>query len=189
MQQGTMAILRPGFHACSILTRFVKRAFRKSETSQCKLVATSLGRKKLLLNAVMTNLRCRRRALMPADSRIPRVLLCSALFLSALGFAAGDSPPAGAERSTPKRPGGKCPLLRSLQVCGSGNLQDLSRGDLQRLGEDAALEDHAKQKGGPSNQGCEGCHGPGAEHVAGGGDIPRYSIPRSTRPKRWTPSA
>ena len=25
-------------------------------------------------------------------------------------------------------------------------------------------------KGGPSKQGCEGCHGPGAAHVAGGGD-------------------
>jgi len=25
-------------------------------------------------------------------------------------------------------------------------------------------------KGGPSRQGCEGCHGPGAAHVAGGGD-------------------
>src|SRR5579862_409675 len=25
-------------------------------------------------------------------------------------------------------------------------------------------------KGGPSHQGCEACHGPGAAHVAGGGD-------------------
>src|ERR1700740_3167741 len=25
-------------------------------------------------------------------------------------------------------------------------------------------------RGGPSHQGCEGCHGPGGAHVAGGGD-------------------
>src|SRR5579872_1928525 len=26
-------------------------------------------------------------------------------------------------------------------------------------------------KAGPAHQGCEGCHGPGAAHVAGGGDV------------------
>jgi DmsE family decaheme c-type cytochrome len=31
-------------------------------------------------------------------------------------------------------------------------------------------------KGGPSRQGCEGCHGPGAAHVAGGGDRTKIFI-------------
>jgi len=31
-------------------------------------------------------------------------------------------------------------------------------------------------KGGPAHQGCEGCHGPGADHVAGGGDKTKIFI-------------
>src|SRR6202142_2801648 len=31
-------------------------------------------------------------------------------------------------------------------------------------------------KGGPSHQGCESCHGPGAAHVAGGGDVTKIFI-------------
>src|ERR1700686_4345945 len=31
-------------------------------------------------------------------------------------------------------------------------------------------------RGGPSHQGCEGCHGPGADHVAGGGDKTKIFI-------------
>jgi len=31
-------------------------------------------------------------------------------------------------------------------------------------------------KGGPSRQGCEGCHGPGAAHIAGGGDVTKIFI-------------
>src|SRR5579863_9791324 len=31
-------------------------------------------------------------------------------------------------------------------------------------------------RGGPSKQGCEGCHGPGAAHVAGGGDKTKIFI-------------
>jgi DmsE family decaheme c-type cytochrome len=32
------------------------------------------------------------------------------------------------------------------------------------------------KRGGPSKQGCEGCHGPGAAHVAGGGDKTKIFI-------------
>ena len=32
------------------------------------------------------------------------------------------------------------------------------------------------KKAGPSHQGCEGCHGPGADHVAGGGDKSKIFI-------------
>src|SRR5271168_3450039 len=38
-------------------------------------------------------------------------------------------------------------------------------------------------KGGPSRQGCEGCHGPGAAHVAGGGDKTKIFIFPDHSPK------
>ena len=38
-------------------------------------------------------------------------------------------------------------------------------------------------KGGPSHQGCEGCHGPGAAHVAGGGDIKKIFVFKDHSPK------
>ena len=38
-------------------------------------------------------------------------------------------------------------------------------------------------KGGPSHQGCEGCHGPGAAHVAGGGDKTKIFIFSEHSPK------
>ncbi len=38
-------------------------------------------------------------------------------------------------------------------------------------------------KGGPSHQGCEGCHGPGAAHVAGGGDKTKIFIFAEHSPK------
>ena len=39
-------------------------------------------------------------------------------------------------------------------------------------------------KAGPSHQGCEGCHGPGAAHVAGGGDKSKIFLFRSIPPRK-----
>jgi DmsE family decaheme c-type cytochrome len=39
------------------------------------------------------------------------------------------------------------------------------------------------KEGGPSKQGCEGCHGPGADHVAGGGDKTKIFVFEKTSTK------
>ena len=44
-------------------------------------------------------------------------------------------------------------------------------------------------KGGPSHQGCEGCHGPGAAQVAGGGDKTKIFIFKDPPPRKSTSAA
>ena len=83
---------------------------------------------------------------MPANSRVSRVLLFSVLLLfvvvALLQARLASRLPIRALNPPPTR--GQCAFIRCLQVRGSGDLQDLSRGNLQRLGENAALEDHTK---------------------------------------------
>jgi hypothetical protein len=85
---------------------------------------------------------------MQADAKAPRFFLLSVLFLFVVAFVPVQAAPQGAGKSaqTASAPTAGAPSPGSLQVRGSGNLQALSRGDLQRMGEDAALEDDTKHK-------------------------------------------
>src|ERR1700722_14015392 len=109
---------------------------------------------------------------MLASSKILRVLRFAVLFslvLVALGF--GQTSPQGSVKSA-----------GSNAVVGSTPSADISKyvgAETCKTCHDEIYSSWEKRphwkttldtKGGPSHQGCEGCHGPGADHVAGGGD-------------------
>ena len=83
--------------------------------------------------------------LVSANNKTLHILIFFAmcgLFFSA--SAASQAQQQAPDKSTPAASTDRNACPGSLQVCWSGDLQDLSRGHLQRLGENAALEDHTK---------------------------------------------
>ena len=113
---------------------------------------------------------------MPANSRSARVLLLSVLCLFVVvGFAPGQARQQVADKSGPSAngqsasaPAASAPSSDASKYVGAETCKTCHE-DVYNAWEKTPHWKTTLNKE-PSHQGCEGCHGPGAEHVAGGGD-------------------
>src|SRR6202158_2480658 len=109
--------------------------------------------------------------LMPANSRAARVLLFSVLYLFfVVGFAPGQARQQVADNSnqSARPPAAGAPSHDASKYVGAETCKTCHE-DVYNAWEKTPHWKTTLNKE-PSHQGCEGCHGPGADHVAGGGD-------------------
>ena len=109
---------------------------------------------------------------MPAESRTLRVLLFSTLFASLIGLAAGQAPPPVPAKSVQSAasPAVHAPSPEDSKYVGAETCKTCHEEIYNAWEKTPHWKTTLNKAGGPSKQGCEGCHGPGADHVAGGGD-------------------
>ena len=131
-----------------------------------------------------------KRMLMPANPKASRVLLSSLISLCLLVVpgAAGQTPQKPIDKSAAASP---MPTAPAPAAASTGASDFVGSETCKACHEDIynswEKTPHWKTtldtKGGASHQGCEGCHGPGAAHVAGGGDKTKIFIFPDHSPK------
>jgi DmsE family decaheme c-type cytochrome len=121
---------------------------------------------------VMTNHRCSVALPVQSDHPAFRILLSIFFFLFVVAFAAGqNSPPAlGKSVQSSTRPMANTPSPEASKYVGAETCKTCHEEIYNSWEKTPHWKTTLDTKGGPSHQGCEGCHGPGADHVAGGGD-------------------
>src|SRR5208337_1689643 len=113
------------------------------------------------------------RVSMPAKSRATRVLLFSVLFLSVfVVLAAGQARQQVADKNaqSPSVSVAGAPSSDASKYVGAETCKTCHEEIYNAWEKTPHWKTTLNKVGGPAHQGCEGCHGPGADHVAGGGD-------------------
>jgi DmsE family decaheme c-type cytochrome len=111
--------------------------------------------------------------LMPADSRTSRFLLFSVVCLFVVvAFAPGQVRQQVVDKSaqSASAPVASAPSSDVSKYVGAETCKTCHEEIYNAWEKTPHWKTTLNIKGGPSKQGCEGCHGPGADHVAGGGD-------------------
>src|ERR1700723_2648532 len=109
---------------------------------------------------------------MPGAWKASRILLSPILFFGAgLALIAGQtSPPPAKSVQSSNAPAAGAPSPETSKYVGAETCKTCHEEIYNSWEKTPHWKTTLDTKGGPSHQGCEGCHGPGADHVAGGGD-------------------
>ncbi|MFZ1166910.1 MAG: DmsE family decaheme c-type cytochrome, partial [Candidatus Sulfotelmatobacter sp.] len=111
---------------------------------------------------------------MPANSITSRVLSFSFLFLfMAVAFASAQTQSAVDTKGSPST----TPPADISKYVGAETCKTCHEEIYNAWEKTPHWKTTLNKAGGPARQGCEGCHGPGADHVAGGGDVTKIFNP------------
>src|SRR6202789_73651 len=123
----------------------------------------------------------------PGNCKASRILLSLVFFLfTGPAFAAGQTssptPPPAKNVESPASPAAAAPPTSApssevSKYVGAETCKTCHEEIYNAWSKTPHWKTTLNTNGGPSKQGCEGCHGPGAEHVAGGGDTSKILDP------------